>query len=202
MKNFKLPPRFDEFDAWIQELSAEHKMPWKLVKAQVWQESQFNPKAVSPSGAQGLLQLMPETDFQIDGHIDGTKDAKGNLADGIHYDRWLFDRFPEIPNEDERLKFALASFNGGRGYVNKAIEIAYDCEFSKPIPAGHKNAQAGRWQTWCHASAYLCSPYCVIKDPKTGKTLRPIYRQILDYIDEIWERYEFIQVRTLKVAGS
>ncbi len=200
--NEKLPENYSKYDGWIQEFSALYKMPWKLVKAQVWQESAFNPFAVSPCGAQGLLQLMPETDFMLDGEIDGIKDPRGNLADGIRYDRWLLDRFPEIPDEEERLKFALASYNGGRGYVNKAIEISYDCEFAKPIPTGHKGAKPGRWQTWCHTSAYLCSPYCFIKDPKTGKTLRPKYREMLDYIDDIWDKHKFIQLHTLKVLGS
>ncbi len=200
--NQKLPPNFYKYDAWIQEICRRHSMPWKLVKAQVWQESEFEPTATSHCGAAGLLQLMPETDFQIDGDLDGTKDPKGNLEDGIHYDKWLYDRFPEILNEEERLKFALASFNGGRGYINKAIEISYDCEFGKPMPVGHKNAKPGRWQTWCHTSAYLCSPYCVILDRKTGKMLRPIYRQMLDYIDFIWEKYAFINLQTLKVLGT
>ena len=109
-------------------------------------------------------------------------------------DRWLFDRFPEIPNEEERLKFMLASYNGGRGYVNEAIAISYDCEFSEQIPAGHRNARPGRWQTWCHTSAYLCSPYCRVFNKKTGKYLKPDYRQILDYVDHILEKHEFIRL--------
>jgi hypothetical protein len=209
VRDFKLPERFHGFDAWIQELAAVHRLPWKLVKAQVWQESEFNPSAVSPCGAQGLLQLMPETAKEMAQGARGKEQGETNLFDpemnislGVKYDRWIFDRFPEILAEEERLKFMLAAYNGGRGYVNKAIEIAYDCEFSKPIPAGHKDAKPGRWQLWCHTSAYLCSPYCVIKDRKTGKTLKPDSRQVLDYVDSIWEKYEFIQLQTLKVVGS
>lgn len=199
--NQKLPQRFFEFDPWIREFSALYKLPWKLVKAQVWQESGFDPNAVSSCGAVGLMQLMPETDFMLDRDYDG-KDPRGNLENGIRYDRWLFDRFPEIPNEEERMKFTLAAYNGGRGYVNKAIEISYDCEFGEPIPAGHRNAMPGRWQLWCHTSAYLCSPYCVIKNLKTGKTLKPDYRQILDYADFILEKHEFIRLQTLRVLGG
>ena len=200
-RNQKLPENYFKYDSWIQEFSSLYKLPWQLCKAQVWQESAFDPNAVSSCGAQGLLQLMPDTDFMLDRDYDG-KDPRGNLENGIRYDRWLFDRFPEIPNEEERMKFALAAYNGGRGYVNKAIEISYDCEFGEPIPAGHRNARPGRWQLWCHTSAYLCSPYCVIKDRKTGKTLKPDYRQILDYVDHIWEKYEFIKLQTLKVLGT
>lgn len=203
--NEKLPENYFKYDAWIQEFSALYKLPWKLIKAQVWQESTFNPSAVSSCGAQGLLQLMPETDFMLDGDYDGT-DPRGNLENGIRYDRWLFDRFPEIPKEEERLKFMLAAYNGGRGYINKAIEISYDCEFGENIPAGHRNARPGRWQTWAHTSAYLCSPYCRIevkdKYGKVVKTLKPDYRQILDYVDFIMEKHEFIRLQTLKVLGG
>ena len=59
--NQKLPARFFEFDSWTREFSALYKLPWKLVKAQVWQESGFDPNAVSSCGAVGLMQLMPET---------------------------------------------------------------------------------------------------------------------------------------------
>ena len=62
-RNEKLPENYFKYDAWIQEFSALYKLPWKLVKAQVWQESAFDPSAVSSCGAQGLLQLMPETRF-------------------------------------------------------------------------------------------------------------------------------------------
>ena len=68
-RNEKLPENYFKYDAWIQEFSALYKLPWKLVKAQVWQESAFDPSAVSPCGAQGLLQLMPETDFMLDGDM-------------------------------------------------------------------------------------------------------------------------------------
>jgi hypothetical protein len=201
-RNEKLPENYFKYDAWIQEFSTLYKLPWKLVKAQVWQESAFDPSAVSSCGAQGLLQLMPETDFMLDGHIDGVKDPKGNLDDGIKYDRWLFDRFPEIQSEEERFKFMLAAYNGGRGFVNEAIQISYDCEFGEKIPPGHKNAKPGRWQTWCHTSAYLCSPYCRVFNKKTGKYLKPDCRQILDYVDRILEKHEFIRLQTLKVVQS
>jgi hypothetical protein len=208
-KNEKLPENFFKYDAWIQEFSALNKLPWKLVKAQVWQESEFDHSAMSPCGAQGLLQLMPETAKEMAQGAGGKEQGETNLFEpdinislGVKYERWIFDRFPEISKDEERFKFMLAAYNGGRGYVNKAIEIAYDCEFCEPIPSGHHNARPGRWQTWCHTSAYLCSPYCIIKNPKTGKTLKPDYRQMLDYVDHIWEKYEFIQVKTLKVVGS
>ena len=92
-------------------------LPWKLIKSQAWQESRFNPNALSPSGARGLLQLMPKTDLTIDGHIDAF-DVEGNLKDGVQYDREQYDHLKEVPDICERLKFSLASYNGGRAYTS------------------------------------------------------------------------------------
>ena len=49
------------YDATIQEASDYYTLPKSLVKAVIAVESSFNPKAVSPAGAQGLMQLMPAT---------------------------------------------------------------------------------------------------------------------------------------------
>jgi hypothetical protein len=65
---------------------------WRLIKAQVSVESGLKPKVVSPSGAVGLLQLMPATDRDVDGDIDGFE-IEGNLDNGIRYLRAQFERF-------------------------------------------------------------------------------------------------------------
>lgn len=155
---------------------------WRLIKAQVAQESNFDPNAKSPAGAQGLLQLMPLTDKSLDGEIDGF-DPEGNLIDGIGYLHIQYSRLLEISDHDERLKFALASYNCGRGYINKAIKMAYELEFSMPIPAGHKGARPGKWQIWEFSREMLKSPLCTV----AGK--RPDWKQVLDYVERIWERY-------------
>ena len=154
-------------------------LPWKLIKSQAWQESRFNPNALSPSGARGLLQLMPKTDLTIDGHIDAF-DVEGNLKDGVQYDREQYDHLKEIPDICERLKFSLASYNGGRAYCNKAMEIAYAQAKGEPMPHGHIGAKPGLWQTWAYTSRFLADPRCVVD----GK--RPDHKQITDYVEKIW----------------
>jgi membrane-bound lytic murein transglycosylase F len=121
----------------------KYNLPWRLIRAQTFQESGFNPKAVSPCGAKGLMQLMERTDFEIDGDIDAF-DPEGNIDNGVRYDRTQFDHFPEIPDLCERLKFMLGAFNGGRGWINKALEIARWKELGSPKLEG---AHPGLWQT-------------------------------------------------------
>jgi len=130
---------------------------WRLIKAQVGQESAFNPRAKSGCGAQGLLQLMPQTDLSIDNKIDGF-DIEGNLDNGIRYLSEQYSKFTEVAEHNEKIKFALASYNGGRGYVNKAIELAYASEMKMPMPLGHKGARPGQWQSWDFTKEMLKSP--------------------------------------------
>jgi hypothetical protein len=172
--------RKDRWDSliryWVEKIWPD--VDWRLIKAQAMVESNMDPKAVSPAGARGLLQLMPRTDLEIDGELDGT-DVEGNLKDGITYLREQYLHFPEIPDEIERFWFALAAYNGGRGYVNKAIGLAYEQEFGEPTPHSLERARRGRWQRWDFTEGFLKSDLCRINGKK------PDHRQILDYVEKV-----------------
>jgi len=93
-----------------------------------------------------------------------------NLKAGIAYLKQQYDRFPEIPDQQERLKFALASYNGGRGYINRAIALA--------------RKEDAPWQTWDGVKNYLAAADCTVG----GK--HPDHRQIVTYVDRIWADYQ------------
>ncbi len=157
---------------------------WTLIKAQCAQESGFDPEAKSPCGALGLMQIMPTTAWQVFRlKEDDLLDPEKNLTAGITYFRMQFEHLPEIPYHDERLKFSLAAYNCGRGYINKALELAYELECGTPMPAGHIGAVPGYWQTWEHSKETLKSALCRVN----GRT--PDWRQAIDYVEKIWGRY-------------
>jgi membrane-bound lytic murein transglycosylase MltF len=157
---------------------------WLWVKAQCWQESRMNPLAVSSCGAVGLLQLMPATDLGIDGDLDGF-DPAGNIDNGVRYLAEQYQKFAEIPSPADRLRFALAAYNGGRGYVNRALELARAaCDQPAAFAAWKKTGMpAGQWQGWGFAHPYLADARCQVK----GK--RPDHKQITDYVAHIEGRY-------------
>ena len=164
------------YDFLFQKYGKISRLPWKLIKSQAWQESKFNPNAFSRCGAKGLMQLMPKTDQAIDGHVDGF-DPEGNIKDGVAYDRQEFDNFKEIPDLCERLKFMLASYNGGRGYINRALQLARLNELGD---ADLRNARPGLWQTWAFTSRSLADPNLIVAGRHCD------HKQITEYVEKIW----------------
>lgn len=95
----------------VARLAAKYDISPRLLEAVVWQESRWNPNAVSPVGARGLAQLMPGTarDLGVDPH-----DSRANLEGGARYLRMQLDTFG---GDVER---ALAAYNAGPHRVAKA----------------------------------------------------------------------------------
>ena len=161
----------DRWDSLIQYWTEQiwPDADWRLVKCQIRQESTFNPQSVSSCGAIGLLQIMPATGQYLGVSREKLFNPETNLKTGIAYLKQQYDRFPEIPDPQERLKFALASYNGGRGYINRAIALAR----KEDVP----------WQTWDGVKPYLAAADCTVG----GK--HPDHRQIVTYVGRIWEDY-------------
>lgn len=113
------------FDALVKRYAQRYELDWRLVTAQMYQESHFDPKATSWVGAQGLMQVMPQTALEL--KID-------NLAqpeNGIHAGIKLLARYSRIfasagVKEKDRIRFALAAYNCGPGHVHDARRLALD----------------------------------------------------------------------------
>jgi soluble lytic murein transglycosylase-like protein len=83
----------------------------RFIHAVIQQESRYDPKALSPVGARGLMQLMPDTAKRF--HCDAPANQACNVEAGTEYLAWLLKRF----NGD--VKLALAGYNAGEGSVDK-----------------------------------------------------------------------------------
>ena len=99
------------FDDVIVEQAGAHRISPDLVRAVIQIESGFNPRAVSPKGAMGLMQLMPATASEFG--VLNPFEPRENIRAGVAYLRRLLDRY------GHDLELALAAYNAGPGAVDR-----------------------------------------------------------------------------------
>jgi len=95
----------------VERIASEHSLPPQLIHSVIKVESNYNPYAVSVKGAQGLMQLIPDT-----AHRFGVRDAFNpveNIQGGAKYLRYLLDLY------DDNYPLALAAYNAGEAAVAK-----------------------------------------------------------------------------------
>lgn len=118
---FERSPHYKAVSPLLREASTIHGIDYSLLKALIATESGFNPLAVSPKGAVGLMQLIPPTAERY-GVTAGKgmtvekklTDPKTNIKAGTRYLAYLINLFPG------RLELALAAYNAGEGAVQRA----------------------------------------------------------------------------------
>jgi membrane-bound lytic murein transglycosylase F len=111
------------FDKTVHDYAERYGFDWRLIVAQMYQESRFDPDAVSRAGAHGLMQLLPTTAEQVG--AEQRNDPVTSIRGGIRYLDYLRSRFEEedLPLE-ERTWFTLAAYNAGYNRVKRAREVA------------------------------------------------------------------------------
>jgi membrane-bound lytic murein transglycosylase F len=114
--------RLSPFDELARRHAEQHGFDWRLVVAQMYQESRFDPQARSPAGALGLMQVLPRTGRELG--IEDLEDPNSGLRAGVTYLKRLYDRFEGRVADRERIWFALAAYNAGYGHVRDGRRLA------------------------------------------------------------------------------
>ena len=118
------------FDKIIREAAKYYRLPPALIKAIIAAESSFNPKAISPAGAIGLMQLMPSTAKAM--HIHNPFSPRQSIYGGTRYIRTLTNQF------NGNLIPTIASYNAGPGAVKKYGGIPPYTETQQYVEKGLK----------------------------------------------------------------
>lgn len=162
------------YDELARKYAKQYGFDWRLIVAQMYQESRFDPEAKSWAGARGLLQIMPRTARELGiNHISKPEDG---IRAGVKYLDWLRERFePELPVQD-RMWFVLASFNAGAGHVKDARRLAKQ-----------QGWQSNRWFGHVEKAMLLLSKRKYARKARHGfvRGIEPV-----NYVREIRNRYE------------
>ncbi|WP_411185661.1 membrane-bound lytic murein transglycosylase MltF [Photobacterium rosenbergii] len=111
----KLPQWKDLFKQYANEFD------WRLIAALSYQESHWNPRAVSPTGVRGMMMLTLPTARSVG--VKNRLDPEQSIRGGTEYLRKMINRIPDSIEEHEKVWFALASYNVGFGHMMDARRL-------------------------------------------------------------------------------
>lgn len=112
------------YDHLFKKYAPIARWDWRLIAAQCYQESCFDPRARSWAGACGLMQIMPSTADHIGLPRSAIFDPDQNVRAAVNYIRELSVYFRDIQNSAERQLFVLAAYNGGYFHIQDAMALA------------------------------------------------------------------------------
>lgn len=147
-------------------------LDWRFVAAVIAEESGFDPDALSPAGAFGLMQVMSAAAQDVG--VFPYRDADSNIKAGVRYLAAMRDQFAGATERDH-LAMMLAAYNMGPGHLRDAIELAKDHGYS-----------TRRWDD------SLASVVLLLEDPSVHRDLRHGYaqaRQVVRYVERVLARH-------------
>lgn len=112
------------YDQYFMAYARDIRWDWRLLAAQCYQESTFDPRAVSFAGAKGLMQIMPGTADHLGVSRSKLYEPEANIQAAVKYIGQLQNTFRDIRDNYERNNFVLASYNGGAHHIRDAMNLA------------------------------------------------------------------------------
>ena len=174
------------YDPIVRKYAERYGFDWRLLIAQMYQESRFDPKAKSFAGARGLMQVMPRTAASLG--FDDLHHPETGIHAGVKYMDWVRDRFAGDLPVAPRTWFTLAAYNAGAGHVQDARRLARQ-----------KGWNADLWFEHTEKAMLLLA-----KKPYAAKARYGYVRgrEPVNYVRNIRERFEAYVKLTEKTLAS
>lgn len=115
--------KISKYDHFFRRYAPIAGMEWTLMAAQCYQESCFDPNAHSWAGACGLMQIIPSTADHLKLPRNKMYDPEQNIHAAARYMRELQNHFNDVGSRAERIRFALAAYNGGAYHIRDAMRL-------------------------------------------------------------------------------
>lgn len=177
------------YDGLFVRHSRRIRWDWRLLTALCYQESGFDPQAVSWAGARGLMQIMPGTAAQLGVSQSQIHDPETNISAGTRYLAMLDRQFADIPAGTERIRYVLAAYNGGANHVRDAMALT--------------SKHGGNPRSWNHVAPYILR----LSDPRYYRD--PVVRygymrgtETSEYVRLIMERWASYRQVARPAAGG
>lgn len=167
--------RLPRFRKWFEQAAEEHGFDWRLLAAAGYQESHWNPKAISPTGVRGIMMLTLTTAAQVG--IKNRLDPRQSIFGGASYLASIRKRIPERIQEPDRTWFALAAYNVGFGHLEDARRLT--------------QANGGDPDRWMDVKAHLP----LLSQKKWYRKTRHGYargREPVQYVENIRQYYDIL----------
>ncbi|MDO5665366.1 MAG: transglycosylase SLT domain-containing protein [Bacteroidia bacterium] len=127
------PGQISPWDHYFKQYGKQFGIDWRLLASVSYHESTFEPDGQSWAGAGGLMGLMPATAATMGVTGNDIFVPETNIRIGAEYLKKLINTFSSVEDETERIKMALASYNGGIGHVLDARALAQKYEANKNV---------------------------------------------------------------------
>ncbi len=128
------PGHLTPFDGLLKVAGREYGIDWRLLASIMYEESQFNPRAVGPGGSAGLFQFMPTTWPELGVH--DPMDPREAIPAAARYLKQLMDQFPGVVLAS-RVAMAIASYNVGPRHVADARKLAVALDLDPDVWSGN-----------------------------------------------------------------
>jgi membrane-bound lytic murein transglycosylase F len=174
--------KLSPYDDIVKESVIDYHFDWRLIVSQMYQESRFNPKASNPSGASGLMQMLPRTAKELG--VTNLHEPQQAIISGVKYLDWTRNRFSKNLPVQEQIFFSLASYNAGFGHVKDAQRLA------KQI-----GLRDDRWFNNVETAMLLLQQRRYYKNARYGYVRG---REPVNYVRDIHQRYlSYIRITSL-----
>lgn len=168
--------KLSPYDEIIKTGAGKLGWDWRLLAAVVYQESKFNPGGESWAGARGLMQLMPQTAKRF-GASDLTN-PRESLKAGVNYLMYLEKYWGKrIPDQQERLKFVLASYNAGLSHILDARKLCAKYGKNEALWEDVEFFLLKKSDPQYYRDPVVTTGYCKCEEP-------------VNYVREVLERFE------------
>ncbi len=171
----RVETRLPDFHEMFKETAGEYELDWRLLAAVGYQESHWDPDAVSPTGVKGLMMLTNATAKQV--KIRDRTNPAQSITGAARYLLWLMEQLPGSLKQEDKIWFTLAAYNVGLGHLLDARTLT--------------KGGGGNPDRWLDVREYLP----LLGQERWYKTVKYGYargREPVTYVDNIRNYYDLL----------